>query len=508
MAPGRETVHDDLILGAGMAGLTLGALLARAGRRVLMLEAHEHPGGYAHTFTKGPYRFCAQVHYVFHCGEGEPIHRLLAQLGLADEVRWVRLDPEGFDTIVIDGERYRIPNGLEKSRDRLIHRFPEAAAPLRAYFDVVRKVRTELDDLPEQVRVRDLLTAPYRFYDLLRYRGWTLQDFYQSVGMPPLLQGILAGQCGDYFLPPERVAFLIHAAMVSNYDRGAYYPERHYEHFIGSLARVVTEAPGCDILYQREVAAIECERGRVVGVRTTGGETFRARRYLSNIDPARTATLAGAPDPGAAGWDADYEYSASAFTLYLGLEGVDLRDHGFGNFNLWHYPEADINRLYRRQLEEHDLSNPWLFLASPSLMTAMPGLAPEGHQVLHAITCCDYRYFRQLRDRSLKDYNREKSRIRERILDLLDAHYLPGIRDHVRLKLTGSPTTNERFCWSPEGNAYGAALTPANLTLGRGPRRTPLENLYVVNATAGYPGIAGTVQSACRLFEALEGAGS
>lgn len=499
----QTATYDDLILGAGMAGLTLGALLARSGRRVLMLEAHEYPGGYAHTFEKGAYRFCAQVHYVFHCGEGEPIHRLLDRLGLAEEVRWNRLDPEGFDIVVVDGDRHRIPNGLGKSRDRLIHRYPEAEAPLRAYFQAVSRVRDELDDLPETIQVRDLFTAPYRFYDLIRYRGWTLQDLYDSVSMPPRLQAVLAGQCGDYFLPPERVAFLIHAALVSNYDRGAYYPERHFEHFIGSLAGVIAGSDGCRILYEREVARIEAEGDGVVAVHTTQGETFRAQRYLSNIDPARTAELAGVSDP--ADWGASYEYSASAFTLYLGLADIDLRDHGFGRANFWHYPDEDINAAYRRQLEDHDLSNPWLFISSPTLMSDVPGLAPEGHQTLEVITCCDYAQFRELHERSAKDYNHAKNELRDRILDILEEQYVPGIRDHVDLKLTGSPTTNERYCWSPKGNAYGAVLTPANISLGRGPRQTPLENLYVVNATAGYPGIGGTVQAATRLFEELTG---
>ena len=61
---------DDLIIGSGMAGLALGALLASAGRRVAVLEAHDEPGGYAHTFRMKDYRFFAQVHYVFNCGEG------------------------------------------------------------------------------------------------------------------------------------------------------------------------------------------------------------------------------------------------------------------------------------------------------------------------------------------------------------------------------------------------------------------------------------------------------
>ena len=44
------TDFDDIIIGSGMAGLAVGSLLAKAGRRVAVLEAHDQPGGYAHTF--------------------------------------------------------------------------------------------------------------------------------------------------------------------------------------------------------------------------------------------------------------------------------------------------------------------------------------------------------------------------------------------------------------------------------------------------------------------------
>ena len=132
---------DDIILGSGMAGLSVAGLLARSGRRVLVLEAHDVLGGYAHTFTVGRYRFCAQVHYIFGCGEGESFRTVLDKLGVADKVPFVRLDPEGFDHVVIGTERVRVPNGLTKYRDRLMRRFPDAVEPLRRYFHEVVAVQ-------------------------------------------------------------------------------------------------------------------------------------------------------------------------------------------------------------------------------------------------------------------------------------------------------------------------------------------------------------------------------
>ena len=37
----------------------------------------------------------------------------------------------------------------------------------------------------------------------------------------------------------------------------------------------------------------------------------------------------------------------------------------------------------------------------------------------------------------------------------------PRLREHLAIQVAGSPVTNERYCFAPEGNAYGAALTPA-----------------------------------------------
>jgi all-trans-retinol 13,14-reductase len=496
------STFDDLVIGAGMAGLTAAALLAARGRRVLVLEAHDVPGGYAHTFEVGKHRFCAQVHYVFGCGEGEPVHELLRRIGLEDEVRFHRLDPEGFDHVVVGGDRYRIPNGLEKLRDRLIRAFPRAAKPLHGYCDAVMAIGRELDRLPKKVRLRDLVSAPLRFPHLLRYRTWTLARLYDALGMPPRLRAILAGQCGDYLLPPGEVSLLLHVALVRAYDRGAYYPEKHYRHFVDSVASYVRSRPGCELLLETEVERILVDRGRVTGVRTTRGEIFTAERYVSNVDPRRTASLIGERSlPRRWLRDLSYDYSSGNLTLYLSVRGLDLREHGFGSFNVWHYPEDDIDATYRRQLERHDFDDPWLFMSTPTLHTNEPGLCPEGEQVLELATSADHAWFRALRDRDRRAYNAEKKRLRERMLAVVEERYVPRLREHLAVQVMGTPATNERFCRAPFGNAYGSALTPENVTLGRVPNETPLSNLWLVNATAGFPSVGGTVKSAIELVD-------
>lgn len=497
---------DDLVIGAGMAGLSVGALLARSGRRVLVVEAHDAPGGYAHTFTMKRFRFCAQVHYVFGCGEGETIDRLLRRLGV--EVPFVRLDSEGFDHVVVRDERVRIPNGLAKFRERLLRRYPQWRAPILGYFEAVTAVADELDrsdELPRELSLLSIVRSAWRFKNLVRYARSTLADVYDALDVPPLLRAVLAGQSGDYLLPPRQVSFLLHVALVASYDRGAYYPRDHYGSLVDALASSIRSRPGCALLLEHEVERIHCDGRRVVGVTTKNGRRFTARRYVSNADPRLTARLVGerhlAPDASRL----KYDYSCSTVTLYLAVKGLDLRDHGFGSFNVWHYPHEDIDRMYDDQLRRHDLSNPWLFMSTPTLHSDAPGLCPPGHQVLEVATCADHAWFADLRRRDRRAYNLEKKRIRERILDVIEARYVPRLRDHLAIRVMGTPATNERFCRAPAGNAYGAALVPAQVALGRRPFRTSLDNLWMVNATAGLPSVAGAIGSGMRLYEELTG---
>ena len=54
---------DYLIVGSGLSALTFGALMANSGKTVQILEAHEHAGGFGHTFTMAKkYKFNAQFH--------------------------------------------------------------------------------------------------------------------------------------------------------------------------------------------------------------------------------------------------------------------------------------------------------------------------------------------------------------------------------------------------------------------------------------------------------------
>lgn len=58
------TDYDAIIIGSGAGGLTAAVALARAGKKVLVLEQHDRPGGWTHSFTLEGYRFSPGAHYI------------------------------------------------------------------------------------------------------------------------------------------------------------------------------------------------------------------------------------------------------------------------------------------------------------------------------------------------------------------------------------------------------------------------------------------------------------
>ena len=68
--------------------------------------------------------------------------------------------------------------------------------------------------------------------------------------------------------------------------------------------------------------------------------------------------------------------------------------------------------------------------------------------------------FNKLKLHDPKADRQKKEETLASILDIVEREYIPNLRSHLVFKITGSPTTNEHFCYCPEGNSYGSSLTP------------------------------------------------
>jgi all-trans-retinol 13,14-reductase len=501
-------IFDYVILGAGLGGLSAAACLSKQGYRVAVLEKHYLSGGCCHTFDYGEYSFCADVHYIYQCGTGQTISQFLDYI--ERDVPFNSLDPDCIDRVITPEADFKIPLGWENLRTRLLTTFPAESVAINRYCDEIKQIHQEMHNLGQEVRWfqqkwSDWLKLP-KYWHLFSKRNWTLQDLYNHVGLSPKLQAILAGQSGDYALPPNEIALITHTSLVWDYSEGAYYPKHHFKNFVNTIAEAITDNGGV-IKHSTPVEHIQVNNHAVQSVIADGKTYCASKAYISDLDPKLTVELMhdfAALSPKERQRLTNYQYSASAFNIYLGLDSrFDPERYGIGSWNIWYYPTEDLNQEYQQQLAG-DLSHPWIFLSCPTMKSREPGMGPQGHHVLEIATVCPYEPFEHLHTNNLKAYKAKKREVYQQIMESV-RDLIPDVDTYTRMKVYGTPTTSEFYLGQPQGNIYGAKLIPQQVGLNRLGYQTELPNFYFVGATAGYPSVPGVISNGMDVVELITG---
>ena len=90
---------DVIIIGAGVGGLVTGSILARAGKKVLILEQHDQAGGGTHTFIEKGYEFDPGVLYIGELEEVTFFRNMFDQV-TEGQLEWALLD-KNYDRVSI-----------------------------------------------------------------------------------------------------------------------------------------------------------------------------------------------------------------------------------------------------------------------------------------------------------------------------------------------------------------------------------------------------------------------
>ncbi len=122
-----------VIIGSGLAGLTAGAALSKAGHQVSIFEHYAQPGGVTAPYEKEGFRWDLGQLLIEGLGADEPLGNILAELGVLSKIQ-----------VKVDERRYVFPDfeinkpkdyaGLRWRIDYLKAQFPEDAAGLERYW--------------------------------------------------------------------------------------------------------------------------------------------------------------------------------------------------------------------------------------------------------------------------------------------------------------------------------------------------------------------------------------
>jgi len=488
--PGVAKHYDAIVLGAGWGGLTAATLLAKAGRRVVVLEAADRSGGCGQTLVRDGFSFCAEMQYLMGCGVDGVVQRWLRALRLDDVVKFNALDPVGFDRIDLPGGSFRIPMGPRRFEQALGAAFPDDLIAIGKLFALMSDIEEEI--AVHGIDLEYLERHPFQFEKTALYGLWPIARVFEHLNLSARAQAVIAGQCGDVGLGPKEAPFLCLQALIYGYGTSVHFPKRGMGFFVEQVVRSLTDHGGA-VEYETPATRIVRDGDRIVSVETPRG-TFSADLFISDIDPARTfAMVEGGPST-------SYEQSSSCFTVFLGVD-VDLAGQGFGRFNVWSYPEDDLDAALDRSRARHDFEDPFFFLSTPSLYADPGELAPRGSTTVQINAAADFEWFAAAKRDGRHDA--ERARVAESIVAAVERRAIPGLRAHRVVQEAWSPVDLAAHVGLERGGMYGARLDFHNRVLRRVSPRTPFKNLFLTGATAGGPGLQGVVGASMRLVEQL-----
>lgn len=500
---------DVAIIGAGLGGLMAGARLAKEGRKVAVFDQHYVAGGCCTMFSRGGPRqrrnFDIGLHYIGDCGPDGVIPQLLNEVDVS--LQYSDLDADGFDTLVFPGLEFRIPVGWDAYEARLLEHFPRESKAIARYVRFLREIDVMMNAMNTQKPGMKLAWTALAHGRLAsRYVNRTLADVLDSCTDNPELRAVIAGQSGDYGLPPSKVSAALHAGLVNHYFKGAHYPVGGGQRIADELAEVI-ESHGGTVHLRRGIESILVENGRAIGVRT---ELYKRQQFdvladavISNADMELTLDRllpAGNLDERWTTQRENFEMAASLFICCLNVKG-DMRTRGMRNSNYWQFDSTDMEGFYAAK----DLKPQGCYITAATLKDPnSPHHAPEGEDSVEVMTILpgdaatwgvDPLHLTDWKYKKSSAYQEHKDRIEKDLVGRLEALF-PGSAENITFTESATPMTHTRFTRATNGTGYGLAATPEQFMQKRPGYRGPVEGLYFAGAStrAGH-GVLGSLMS-------------
>ena len=497
-----SNTYDSIIIGSGAGGLATAICLARAGKKVVVLEQHDVPGGWCHSFYLNGHRFTPGVHYVGLMAEGEATNDLYRGLGIANDLVFFRMNPDAYEHVRIGKERFDFPANLDLLIERLSSRFPEEKKQIHKYLHLTRKVSEELYSLPYFKGFWQKLTIPFKTKHFGKYGMFSVRKVIGWHIKNPLLKNILNIQCGDHGVQPKKVPFVLHSALMYHYFQGGYYPMGGGGALIKAMTNTLKKHGG-ELRTSTAVTKIVLEgnqQKKAVGVVLENGQQLYANTIVSNADVGITYNdLVGKENLSAKFQKklANTKYSSTSLMLFL-IVDMDLRKAGLDSGNIWMMPNKDTDDFYDSMLAS-DISKgdafEGMFISCTTLKD--PSSFDGKHHSIEAITLVDYKAFEMFKNENQErsqEYLDFKELLMQKMINGLEKA-IPGISKHIIQKDLGTPLTNKFYVNTTDGNIYGTEKSLKHIGPFAYKAKSEIKNLYLCGASILSHGVAGVSHS-------------
>ena len=473
--------YDCVVIGAGNGGLAAAAQLAAKGVKVLLLEQHNLPGGFATSFVRGRFEFEAALHVI--ADVGPPAAKGSVRAFVEDELgiylNWTEA-PEAFRLILTDpGEDLDVTMhyGVQRYVDEMERAVPGSRPSVTNYVQLCMEVIDALQYLGESRGNPDRKVLTSRFANFLKTCPYSMDQVAHALKVPRQAQKILHALWTYIGPPTSRLNFTVYGGMLAKFlATSAFMPPHRSHGFTSALDARIRELGG-RTEYNTRVDQIQVEGGKIVGVVTAQGDRIATRHVVSNASPTLVYNRLIAPQaevPEIARCECNARIDGvGGFVVYLGLD-TTLKELGLNEYSYLIYANMDTDEMYEsfKVLEAPKVQ------AVACLNNAFPDCSPPGTGILSITTLFRPEMWANVRP---EDYVSVKNRIAGDLIARFEQATHASVRGHIEEFEVATPLTFARYTGSHGGVIYGYepeswdSLIPRMMALGEEKRISGLQ---------------------------------
>ena len=479
-----------VIIGSGMAGLTAGASLAKAGHSVTVFEQFPTPGGVTATVTQDGFSWDIGPLLMEGFAPGDKGRMILEELGISDRVPSVHED-RGLSMPEFALWKPKKYEGPYWRRERLKKLFPQESEHVDRYYRFYARMMNLMALARQAETARGLAALWFKVRmwvafqgvkDKVSWNGGQLMDHYFD---SPVLKTFFLGIVADFVTAPSEFPALgvpsIH--LETAFDKriptfpGTRSAQTAYTYILGGCQRLVEAvmgvilANGGKVLTGKTVKRIVIEKGRATGVELANGEIESADRVLASGGMKEVFfDLVGSKNI-PTGLVTQIESNRLMESVLMVQLGIDFDPTPFQPAALcYYYKTQDLEGAVRRlRTRDYHEGKDGFLIYVPSLHS--PTLAPAGK---HAVTIYT------VAPDTLADsaWSERKEELADKLVAEAEVH-IPGLRAHTQTRLILTPE-DYRLRTHQKHHSFGGV--PPVMTNKPPAHKTPIENLWFIGA--------------------------
>jgi len=487
---------DCIVIGSGMGGLTTAGLLARCGKKVLVLEQHFIAGGSTHCFVENGYEFDTGVHYI---GNLEKRIKILNTI-TKKNIKWSKLGFDNdtiYDNLIINENKYSFRGGTYNLIQYLQSLFPLEKKNIAKYIKFVKKVANmELFFLLKVLKPVSLAKF-FNYIFCAEFRKISsksvkqvLDEYFQN----DRLKAVIAGLSIDGGPVPTKQSFFVHASILNDYIDGVNYPIGGFGVISQNIIPIIEEAGG-RVLVRAPVTNIIIKNNQAIGVKCRNIDIY-ANTIVSSVG-LRNTYLSLLPQniPQSKFYNNVFENIPSQITynfLFIGFNknGEEL---GFNSSNIYLWPEESFDKAVEKY-ENDPFSGknvPPMFIASNSAKDPSWSTRYPNKSTVCVIAWSNTKMFNNNEE---TNYIKNKKAIETMMWNELFKHF-PKCKNHIKYVSSATGETVKHYLGSYDGECYGLDATCKRFNYFDMKPKTNIDNLYLTGKDIVVSGFSGAMSS-------------